>query len=73
MVVVLRDDDVSQQSSAGATAGNRVVGRRCRNDRIAGSAGQLLADMPDDLEAARYVIEGLGDLLADPAQRAAAA
>ena len=72
VVVVLRHDDMSQQTRPGAAAGDRVIGRRRRNHRIAGPAGQFLAEVPDHLEAARHVIEGLGDLLADPAQRAAA-
>src|SRR5207248_1088310 len=62
MIVVLRYDDMGKEPRPGATAGNRVIGRRRRDDRIAGSARQLLADMPDHLEATRHVIECLGDL-----------
>jgi len=72
MIVVLRDDDVGQQPGAGAATGNRMIGRRRRDDGVAGPAGQLLADMPDHLEPAWQVIERFGDVLADPTQRAAA-
>ena len=61
-----------QKPCAGATASNRVIGCRRRHDSIAGPARQLFADVPDHLEAAGYVVEGLGNLLANPAQRAAA-
>jgi hypothetical protein len=73
VIVVFGHDDVGQQPGAGATTGNRVIGRRCGNDRVASAAGQLLAQVPHDLEAARHVIEGLGHILADPPQRVAAA
>jgi hypothetical protein len=72
VVVVLRDDDVRQQPGAGAATGDRVVGRRGRDHRLAGPAGELLAHVPDHLEAARHIVEGLGRLLADPAQSGAA-
>ena len=72
VIVELRHDDVRQQPCSGAAAGNRVIGRRGRDDRIAGPAGELLAHVPDDLEAARYIVEGLGHLFADPPQGAAA-
>ena len=60
-----------QQPCPGAAAGNRVIGRRGRDDRIAGPARQLLANVPNHLEPARHVIEGLGHILADPPQGAA--
>ena len=63
---------MGQQSRPGAAAGNRVIWRGRRDDDVAGPAGELLADMLDHLEPARHVIECLGDILADPAQRAAA-
>ena len=72
MVVVLRYDEVREQPSAGTATRDRVIGRRRRDHRVAGPAGQFLANVPDDLEAARHVIEGLGHVLADPAQSAAA-
>ena len=73
MVVVLRDQDVRQQPRAGATAGDRVIRRRRRHHRVASPAGELLADVPDHLEAAGDVIQGLGRVLANPPQRTAAA
>ena len=72
MIVVLRHDDVGQQPGAGAAAGDRVIGRRRGDNGVAGPARQLLADMPDHLEATWHVVERLADVLADPAQRAAA-
>ena len=72
VVVVLRDDDVSQQTRPGAPAGDRVVWRWRRNHRVAGAAGPFLANVLDHPEPARHVIEGLGHLVADFAQRAAA-
>ena len=63
---------MGQQPGAGAATGNRVIGCRRRHHGVAGPARQFLADMPDHFEAAGHVIEGLGDVLADPAQRAAA-
>ena len=63
---------MGQQPGAGTAAGNRVIRRRCRDDGVAGPAGELGADMPDHLEPARHVIERFGDVLADPAQRTAA-
>jgi len=73
VIVVLRDDNMGQQPGAGPAAGNRTIGCRRRHNDVASPARQLLADMPDYLEAAGHVIERLGDVLADPAQRAAAA
>ena len=73
VVVVLRDDDVSEQSRSGPPARDCVVWRRRRDHRVAGPAGQLFANVADHLETARHVIEGLGHLVADLAQRAAAA
>ena len=57
---------MGEEPGTGASAGDRVIGRRRRNDRVASPARQLLADMPDHLEAAGHIIERLGDLLADP-------
>ncbi len=72
MIVVLRYDDMGEQPRPGAAAGDRVIGRRRCDHGVAGAARQLLADMPDHLEAAGHVVEGLGHILADLAQRAAA-
>jgi len=73
VIVELRHDDMRQQTGSGAAAGNRMVGRRRGNDRVAGPAGELFADVPNHLEAAWDVIEGLAYVLADAPQRAATA
>ena len=73
MIVVLGDDDMSEQPGTAAAARNRMVGRRRRNDRVARTARQLLTDMADYLEPAGHVIERLGDVVTDPAQSTAAA
>ena len=72
VVVVLRHDDMGKQSCPGAAAGNRMVGCRRGNYRVAGAAGELLADVPDHLEPTGHIIERFGDILADPPKRAAA-
>jgi hypothetical protein len=72
VVVVFGDDDMSEQPCSSAPAGDRVIGRRGRHYRVAGPARQFLANVPDDFEPARHVIEGLTYLVADLAQRAAA-
>jgi hypothetical protein len=72
MIVVLRDDNMSQEPRAGPAAGNRVIGHRRRHHRVASPARQFLANVPDHFEPAGHVIEGLADLVADLAQRAAA-
>lgn len=48
VIVELRHDDVRQQSCPGPAAGDRVVRRRRRDDRVAGPAGQLFPYVPDD-------------------------
>jgi hypothetical protein len=63
---------MGKQPCSGAAAGDRVVWRRRRDHCIAGPARQFLANVPNDLEAARDVIQGLADLVGDLAQRAAA-
>jgi hypothetical protein len=72
MIVVLRDNNMSQQPRAGPAAGNRVVWRRRRDHGVASPARQFLANVPDDFEPARHVIEDLADFVDDLAQRAAA-
>ena len=72
MVVKFRHDDMSEQPCPGAAAGDRVVWRWRRHHRVANPARQFLANVPDDFEPARHVIEGLTDLVGDLAQRATA-
>jgi hypothetical protein len=64
---------MGQEPRPGATAGDCVIGRRGGDDRVAGTARQLLANVPHHFEPSRQVIEGLADILADAAQCAAAA
>src|SRR5215472_17682437 len=64
---------MGQEPGAGATTGNRVIWRRRLGDRLAGPASEFRAPMADHLEAARHIVERLGDVLADLAERAAAA
>jgi hypothetical protein len=45
-----------------------MIGCRRLDHRVAGSAGELVADMTDDFEAAGHIVERLGDVLADLAQ-----
>jgi len=78
-VVVLRDDDMSERSCPGPS-GDCAIWRRSRRHRVAGPAGQFLANVPDDprlrgsrlLNPAWHVIAHLRHLIADLAQRAAA-
>src|SRR4051812_19608184 len=46
--------------------------RRRLADRLAAAAGDLLADVLDHLPAARHAFQARGDVLAQPADRAAA-
>jgi hypothetical protein len=72
VIVELRDDNMRQQSRPGPAAGDRVIRCRRGDHRVASPARQLLAHVPDHLEAAGHVIEGLAHLLADPPQGTAA-
>ena len=49
-----------------------MVWRRRRNHRVANPARQFFANVPDNLEPARHVIQGLGHFVGDLAQCAAA-
>jgi hypothetical protein len=72
VIVIFRHDDMGEQPCPGAAAGDRVVGRRRRHNRVTNPARQFLSNVPDDFEAAGHVIEGLGHFIGDLAQRAAA-
>ncbi len=72
MIVELGDHDVGKECRSGPAAGNGVVRCRGLDHRLAIPAGEGLADVPHDLEAARHIVEGLGDVGADPAQSTAA-
>ena len=68
VIVIFRHDNMSEQPRPGATAGDRVVGCWRRHHRVTNPARQFLSNVPDDLEAARHVIECLGHLVGDLAQ-----
>jgi len=72
VIVIFRHDDMGKQPCSGAAAGDRMVWRRRRDHPVAGPARQFLANVPDDFEAAGHVIEGLGHVIGDLAQCAAA-
>jgi len=72
VIVIFRHDDMGEQPRPSPAAGNRVVGRRRGHHHLANPARQLLTNVPDNLEPARHVIEGLADFVGDLAQRPAA-
>ncbi len=72
MVAVFRHQHVRQQPGTGASARHRQAGRRRLGDRLAGPAGQFRPLMPDHPERTRHVVEDLGHVGAERAQRAAA-
>ena len=57
---------------AGSATGDRMRGGRRLADRFAGAAGDLLPHVLDHLPAPRLALEGLGHVLAQLADRAAA-
>src|ERR1700755_2704686 len=59
---------MSEQPRPRATAGDRVIGCWRRHHRVTNPTRQFFSNVPDDLEAARYVIECLGHLVGDLAQ-----
>jgi hypothetical protein len=67
MVVELRHNDVGEQARPGAPASNRMVGRRRLHNTLAGAARERLADVAQDFEAARHVVERLRHVRPDPA------
>ena len=73
MQAVLGEQHLRQQRRSGASARDRMRGRRRLGDRLAGPAGELLAHVLDHLPLARHHLQRLGHVLAQLAQRAAAA
>ena len=73
MQAVLGEQDVGEQLGPGAAARDRMRGRRRLGDRLAGAAGELLAHVLDHLPLPRHELQRLGDVLAELAQRPAAA
>src|SRR5882724_165503 len=72
MLPVLLEQDHRQQAGAGPTPGNYMERRRSLADLLAGTAGELLADMLDHLPLPRDDLQRLGDVLAQLAQPRAA-
>ena len=72
MLAVLRGQHQGQQVRTGTATGDRVRGRRRLADRLAAAAGDLLPHVLDHLPAARHAFEGLGHVLAQLADGAAA-
>jgi hypothetical protein len=73
MMAVFGVEDHCQQAGAGAAAGNGV--ERCRRlgDLFAAAAGELLAHRLHHLPLPRHHLQGLGDVLAELGELAAAA
>ena len=55
-----------QHAGSGSAARRRHCGGRGLDDRIARLAGVLRPDMADHQEAARHIVQHLGDILAEP-------
>ncbi|MCS3695191.1 hypothetical protein M2194_009285 [Bradyrhizobium elkanii] len=69
----LVDQHHRQQVRPGKASRDRMGGRRRLGDRLAISAGELFADMLDNLPAPRLAFQGLRDHLAELVQPLAAA
>ena len=72
VVGVLGHQHMGEQPRRGAAAADRQARRRGLGDGLAAAAGELRPDMPDHAEPARQVVQHLGHVLAEAAQRAAA-
>ena len=70
---VFEEQHLREQPRSGASARDRMRGRRRLRDRLAGAAGELLAHVLDHLPLARHDLQRLGHVLAELAQHAAAA
>jgi hypothetical protein len=73
MQPVLAEQHVRQQPGTGPAAGDGMRRRRRLRDRLTGRASVLLAHMLDHLPLARHQLQHLGHVLAQLAERAAAA
>ena len=69
----LAEHDLGQEVRAGATAADRVKGRRLLGDRRAGPAGEALAHVLNHAPARRHPFQSLGDILAELAEGGSAA
>ena len=72
MQAVLGEQHMGKELGAGASARDRMRGRRRLRDCLTGPAGELLAYMRDHLPLARDELQRLGHVLADLAQSAIA-
>ena len=72
MLAVFRGQHQGEQVRTRTATGDRVRGGRRLADRLAAAAGDLLPHVQDRLPAARHTFEGLGDVLAQLADGAAA-
>ena len=72
MLAVLGRQHQGKQMRTSTATGDGVRGSRRLADRLAAAAGDLLPHMHDHLPAARHAFEGLGDVLAELADGAAA-
>ena len=70
---VFEEQHLREQRRSGASARDRMRGRRRLRNRLAGAAGELLAHVLDHLPLARHDFQRLGHVLAQLAQHAAAA
>ena len=73
MLPVLLEQDHRQQAGASPATRYDMEGRRRLGDRLAIAAGDLLANVLDDLPGAGHDLEGLGDILAQPGEPGPAA
>src|SRR5208337_4976514 len=70
---VLGEQHLCEQPWPGATARDRMRGRRRLRDALAGAAGELLAHVLDHFPLPRHELQHLGHVLADLVQKPAAA
>ena len=69
----LRDENMCKQPWSSIRTRDRPRWGRGFNDSLAAAAAELRTHMADDLEALRHILEDLGDIFTELAQRAAAA
>jgi hypothetical protein len=65
MLAILLEQDHRQEARAGKAAGKHMEGGGRLADLLASPAGELLADMLDNLPLPRNDLQRLGDILAD--------
>ena len=72
MVGIFGDEDMGEEPGSGLAALDRHTGQRRLDDPVARAAAELGPDVADDTERGGHIIELLGDIVTDPAHRAAA-